>query len=216
MNVCVVAADELSATFRDLVKLWLLGDRFADTKLRNVVVGHITSTIARLFIEDMTEVFTPEIITSIWSATTTGRALRRLVLDSYASYVRPDQLAEQIEELSPEFVKDLTKSDDLTAPFPPTITDIIWSATTSERALRRVVIDYFTSMAGPEMVEPDFDDYHPEFMKEFLLASLHIHRRMEGKITHPCLHDRCNYHDHDEQYSQCREGPARKLPAKKI
>lgn len=57
--------------------------------------------------EDVTEAITPDTVALVWSRTTAGRALRRLIVDLYAQYVQPAILERIRDDLHPEFIKDI-------------------------------------------------------------------------------------------------------------
>lgn len=91
-----------------LAKLWLLGDRLADTKLRNTAMGYFLEAFIEVGeLADYTQIITPETVSLIWSETTESCALRRLVLDCYHYCVTPDQMKPCADEFPFEFVKDL-------------------------------------------------------------------------------------------------------------
>jgi len=93
-----------------LVKLWLLGDRFADCKLRNAVMDAITKVTKEFDFENESEAFPAPMTFRIWSSLTKGRALRRLVLDHYIERVDPGEIEQDLEEFHPDFVKSLAMS----------------------------------------------------------------------------------------------------------
>ena len=102
-------ADVPQLVLHDLVKLWLLADRFVDVQLRNLTVNAILCVLGRVYADndDWSAAITPDMIALVWSSTTAGRALRRLIVDLYAQYVKAEHLDRVRDELHPEFVKDL-------------------------------------------------------------------------------------------------------------
>lgn len=58
--------------------------------------------------------------------------------------------------------------------FPPDLTVLIWSATTAGRPIRQLIIDYFITYVYVTKVEEVMDDHHPDFLKELMVAALHI------------------------------------------
>jgi hypothetical protein len=100
---------EVQPVFAELIQLWLLADRFADAQLQQFVTNAMIQA-ARSVNQanpDWTEGITPAMIALIWSKTTPGRALRRLVIDFYADEVDAENLERVMDELHPEFVMDL-------------------------------------------------------------------------------------------------------------
>jgi hypothetical protein len=100
---------EVQPVFDDLIQLWLLADRFADARLQQFITNAMIE-VARSVNQanpDWTEGITPDMIVFIWSNTTPGRALRRLVIDFYADEVDAENLKRVMGELHPEFVMDL-------------------------------------------------------------------------------------------------------------
>jgi len=93
-----------------LVKLWLLGDRLADCKLRNAVMDAITNVTKEFVFAYQSDAFPAHVTFLIWSNITNGRALRRLVLDHYIESVEPDEIEQHLEEFHPDFVKSLAMS----------------------------------------------------------------------------------------------------------
>jgi len=95
-----------------LSKLWLLGDRLADSRFRNTVMDEIIDVIEWLdpLSNDFTAAFPPELTTAIWAATTQGQAIRRLVIDHYAYMVSPKGMEPHWDSVHPGFLKYLTMS----------------------------------------------------------------------------------------------------------
>jgi hypothetical protein len=93
-----------------LSKLWLLGDRLSDSKFRNTVMDATIDVIEWLdpLSADFTAAFPPELTTLIWSATSPGKAMRRLVVDFYAYMVPPGDMEPLWENVHASFLKDLT------------------------------------------------------------------------------------------------------------
>ena len=102
-------AAEAQPVFDDLVQLWLLADRLADAQLRNLASNAMLCAIGRIVgkSEDVTEAITPDTVALVWSRTTAGRALRRLIVDLYAQYVQPAILERIRDDLHPEFIKNI-------------------------------------------------------------------------------------------------------------
>lgn len=91
----------------DLVKLWLLANRLEDYWCRNVVMDHIVGILDHHHKGAETVVFSPSLITLIWSASEAISPLRRIVLDYYLSQVSHDEIRYTSDQLHPEFVKEL-------------------------------------------------------------------------------------------------------------
>ena len=102
-------AFESNFALHDLIQLCLLADRFVDVQLRNLTVNAILCVLGRVYgdDEDWSAAITPDMIALVWSSTTAKRALRRLIVDFYAQYVKAERLERARDELHPEFVKDL-------------------------------------------------------------------------------------------------------------
>jgi hypothetical protein len=98
-------SDDAFELVEDLVRLWLLADRLADFRLRNAVIDAI---IVELYnFTTSLNVFPPELATQVWSATTPGRSIRRLIIDYYAKHVGATVLKGEVAEYHPDFTKDL-------------------------------------------------------------------------------------------------------------
>lgn len=103
-----ISASDLYPTSLALAKLWLLADRLTTTKLRNDVM----EALSRLLVSvdpkqgNPTDIFPPSMTVLIWPATTSGRSLRRLVLDYYAKVPIP-VIEEHVAEHQPDFVQEL-------------------------------------------------------------------------------------------------------------
>lgn len=80
-----------------LIKLWILADRLADIKLRNATMDEMIAAVGRLSNEYSFDLFTPEMTNVVWSATTTGRPLRRLLLDYHISNVWVEDVEDNME-----------------------------------------------------------------------------------------------------------------------
>lgn len=98
-------ADDALELIDDLVRLWLLADRLSDERLCNAVIDAILVELN----DSITTMnaFPPELAAQIWSATTPGRSLRRLVIDYYAKHVRVKFVKAEMAEYHPDFTKDL-------------------------------------------------------------------------------------------------------------
>jgi hypothetical protein len=57
--------------------------------------------------------------------------------------------------------------------FPPDLTVSIWSATTAGRSIRQLIIDYYITYVFASDIKKQIDEYHPDFLKELMLAALH-------------------------------------------
>lgn len=93
----------------DLVHLWLLADRLADSQLRNLTSNAMLRVLSRIPLhgQDWTEAITPEMTVLVWSKITARRALRSLIIDLYAQCVEEEHLDRVRDQLHPDFVKDL-------------------------------------------------------------------------------------------------------------
>ena len=89
----------------DLVRLWLLADRLADFRLRNAVIDAIIVEL-NSFTTSL-NVFPPELAAQVWSATTTGRSIRRLIIGYYAKHVGAANVQADVAKYHPGFTQDL-------------------------------------------------------------------------------------------------------------
>lgn len=103
------SAAECEPTLNELVELWLLADRFADTRLRDLCMDALTKVTYSIYSAEKNwiKAFPPEMTARIWSSTTRGRALRRFVIDVYESKVTENNLNEVTESFHPDFLVDL-------------------------------------------------------------------------------------------------------------
>ena len=86
--------------------------------------------------------------------------------------------------------------------FPPDLTVLIWSATTAGRSIRRMVIDYYITYVCVEGVEKNMYEHHPDFLKELMLAALHVVDNISPHGLIPAEKTEksgCYYHDHVEE-----------------
>ena len=90
-----------------LTKLWILADRLADMKFRNATIDEMVAATGRLGDDSNFVLFTPDMTNVVWSAKTPGRSLRRLLLDFYIGNVWAEYVEENMDDLHPEFVKEL-------------------------------------------------------------------------------------------------------------
>lgn len=93
-------------TQSSLVKLWILADRLGDIQLRNAAMDEMIDT-ARFDAKCSFELFPPNLIALIWSATTPDRALLTLAIDYHISYVYIEDIQSAIDKYHPEFAKEL-------------------------------------------------------------------------------------------------------------
>lgn len=103
-----------------------------------------------------------------------------------------------------EMVGATEKSDStgLFVLFPPDLTVLIWSATTAGRSIRRMVIDYYITYVCVEGVEKNMYEHHPDFLKELMLAALHVVDNISPHGLIPAEKTEksgCYYHDHVEE-----------------
>ena len=82
--------------------------------------------------------------------------------------------------------------------FNPEMTVLTWSATTANRPLRRLILNYYVSYVYASDVEQDVDKHHPEFVKELMLASLRTVDERRSNVKAPAEKGKCHYHEHDE------------------
>jgi hypothetical protein len=99
------SAQGAHGALENLVRLWLLTDRFADTQLRNLVIDTLHRVLNAIVPDkdDWIEGITPEMTVLIWNGTTAGHALRRLVLDYYAWAADTSSLKLVKDKCHPDF-----------------------------------------------------------------------------------------------------------------
>lgn len=98
-------SDDAFELVEDLVRLWLLADRLADFRLRNTVIDAIIVELNG-FITSL-NVFPPELAAQVWSATTPGRSIRRLIVDYYAKHIGAAAVKGEVADYHPDFTRDL-------------------------------------------------------------------------------------------------------------
>jgi hypothetical protein len=101
--------DDALAVQSNLVKLWILADRLADSRLRNAIMDEMVTATDKLNEVEVSGfvLFQPEITVLVWSATTASRPLRRLILDYYVTYVFARDVEKDVDKHHTEFVKEL-------------------------------------------------------------------------------------------------------------
>lgn len=106
----VLDAGLAAPLLRSISNLWLLGARLGDSGFLNEVMDVILGAIEWLdpLSSDFTAAFPPDLITLIWSATTQGQAIRRVVINYYAYMVSPKTMEPLWSKVHPDFFKDLT------------------------------------------------------------------------------------------------------------
>jgi hypothetical protein len=83
-------------------------------------------------------------------------------------------------------LKIIDPRSDMQDVFDPCMIDRVWSATTKDRALRRIVIDFYANMVHPEMFEYSMEmgKYHPDFVKDLASKGLSITHKLDN-VQHP-------------------------------
>lgn len=66
--------------------------------------------------------------------------------------------------------------------FPPSMTVLIWPATTKGRSLRRLVVDYYASKVPIVQVEQHFHEFHPEFVEELTQKIIQMHETTDSNL----------------------------------
>lgn len=92
----------------DLVKLWILANGLQNEDCQNTVIDNILDLLGKHACLEGSILFSASSTIYIWSATTSGSPLRRIVLDYFLAYVRPDQVIPHIPKYHPDFLGDLT------------------------------------------------------------------------------------------------------------
>ena len=66
--------------------------------------------------------------------------------------------------------------------FPPSMTVLIWPATTKGRSLRKLVIDYYTSKVPVAQIDEHIQEYHPEFIEELTQKIVEMHQDTDSNL----------------------------------
>lgn len=98
-------SDDAFELVEGLVRLWLLADRLVDFRLRNAVIDGILVELGSF--TTSLNVFPPELGVQVWSTTTPGRSIRRLIIDYYAKHVGAATVQAQVAEYHPDFTRNL-------------------------------------------------------------------------------------------------------------
>lgn len=178
-------AAESGPVLCDLVSLWLLADRFADTLLRHLTINAMLRVTGRVYADyqDWTKGITSEMVELVWSRTTASRALRRFIVDLYAVGVKTKHLERIKDELHPEFIRDLMMKairindwEDYTPLFSNEVCHYHehddGENSRCKNSLRTLVIDYHISYVCIGDIQNAIDEYHPDSMKGLLLGLL--------------------------------------------
>lgn len=83
-------------------------------------------------------------------------------------------------------LKIINPGSDMEDVFPAYMINMIWSATTKDRAIRRIVIDFYACMVHPKVFEDSMEneEYHLEFLKDLASKGLSIAHQSD-KNQHP-------------------------------
>lgn len=85
--------------------------------------------------------------------------------------------------------------------FPADTIALIWPTTTKDRAIRRIVIDFYAYMVHPETIEDNIKNYHPDFVRDLALNGLGITGMMTRNV-HPARRRAGHYHELDKPHPQ--------------
>lgn len=96
----------------------------------------------------------------------------------------------------------VTDNDHCEDAFTAEMVAAIWLATTEGRPFRHLGLDYYAYYADSGSLDSRFDEFHPDFLKNLLLASLDIMNAGQCS-TNPTDQDRCYYHEHDQKHPNC-------------
>lgn len=96
-------------------------------------------------------------------------------------------------------LKHIPDVGDMDEAFPASTIALIWSATTKDRALRRIVIDVYAYRVHPQIIEGSIEDYHPDFVKDLALKGLRIGQGLE-KNQCPTSQQPGHYHELDRSH----------------
>jgi hypothetical protein len=69
--------------------------------------------------------------------------------------------------------------------FPPSMTALVWLATTAGRSPRKLVVDYYATKVPIPVIEQHFEEYHPDFVQELMQKIIEIHQSTEANATTP-------------------------------
>jgi len=85
-----------------------------------------------------------------------------------------------------QVLKIIDPYSDMEDVFPSYVIDLIWSTTTKDRAIRRIVIDFYAYMVHPETFEDSMDsnEYHRDFVSDLASKGLRITHKLD-KNQHP-------------------------------
>jgi len=98
-------SDDAFELVEDLVRLWPLADRLADFRLRNAVIDAIIVELNGFTTSH--NVFPHDLAAQVWSATTPGRSIRRLIVDYYAKHIGAAIVKGEVADYHPDFTKYL-------------------------------------------------------------------------------------------------------------
>lgn len=88
---------------------------------------------------------------------------------------------------------------------PPAIVHLIWSTTTSGRAIRGFVLDFYAAFVSLEDMPTFVDEIEPDFKEDLMLV---LTRNREGRWLSILEHAPCYYCEHDEYHPSCPLKPA--------
>ena len=94
--------------------------------------------------------------------------------------------------------------DTLAQAFIPATIDLIWSSTTSGRAIRMFVLDVYAEFFEPANLPTFVNDINPEFKEDLMLALVGNH---EKPWLYTLGRNRCRYHEHDSHHPTCPPRP---------
>jgi hypothetical protein len=66
--------------------------------------------------------------------------------------------------------------------FPPSITVLIWSATTEDHSLRNIVVEYYASKVPLAQIDEHFQELHPEFVQELTQKIVEMHKDPNSNV----------------------------------
>jgi len=184
-NIRTVKLQDVDVEAFNFYIYWTCKDRLAFNARMDYDPGHMDAGLAFPLLKTLSTLW-------LLGARLAESKFRNLVMDV---------MIDVIEWLDP-------LSADFTAAFPPELTTLIWSTvTTQDRAIRRLVIDFYAYMVSPTSMERHWNDVHPGFVKDLTMRSLDFSQK-GGRNIHTALHELCFYHEHDQHDKQC-ESPKR-------
>lgn len=138
---------------------------------------------------------------AIGSGPYTTAEVQPILYELVQLWLLADRLADiQLRHLATNAILRVTgriavHNQDWTEAITPEITVLLWSRTTSGRAVRHLFVDLYTQCVKAECLERVKDELHPEFIKDLMMKVF----RMKDEKAQMNIFRRsvCDYHEHD-------------------